>query len=100
MPLQTLVKQSYEERIFTIDFSSKMASNATISSVVSLQSANLAFVTGSSNLTIAAITPAGQTVQALYQGGTSGELYQITCKILDSNSQRLEFDGLLKVQDE
>lgn len=98
--MQTLTKQSYEERVFSFDFSGKMASDATISSVVSIVPTIEGYVTGSSNVTVASITSSGQVVQAIYRGGTSGETYKITAKILDSNSQRLELDGLLRVQDE
>lgn len=100
MTLQTLTKQSYEERVFSIDFSGKMAAGATIASVVSIVPTSEGFVTGSTNITVASISAVGQVVQAIYRGGTSGELYKITAKVVDSNSQRLEFDGYLKVQDE
>lgn len=98
--MQTLTKQSYEERVFSFDFSGKMASDATISSVVSIVPTIEGYVTGSTNVTVASITTSGQIVQALYRGGTSGEVYKITAKIVDSNSQRLELDGYLRVQDE
>jgi hypothetical protein len=100
MALSTLQKQSYEERVFSFDFSGKMASDATISSVVSIVPTIEGYVTGSTNVTVGSITTVGQTVQALYRAGTSGELYKITAKIVDSNSQRLEMDGFLRVQDE
>lgn len=100
MTLQTLTKQSYEERVFTFDFSGKMTTDATISSVVSIVPTSEGYVSGSTLVTVASITTSGQLVQALYRGGTSGEVYKITAKIVDSNSQRLELDGYLRVQDE
>lgn len=100
MPLQTLVKQSYEERIFQFDFSGKMADGATLSSVVSCVSANQGFVTGSGDITVAATSVSGVYLQAIFSGGTSGELYKITAKAIDSNGQKLEADGFLRVQDE
>ena len=100
MTLQTLTKQSYEERVFSLDFSGKMAAAATITSVVSIVPTIEGYVTGSTNVTVASITIVGQLVQAIYRGGTSGEVYKITAKVLDSDSQRLELDGYLRVQDE
>ena len=100
MPLQTLVKQSYEERIFQFDFSGKMADGSTLSSVVSCVSANQGFVTGSGDVTVAAPSVSGVYLQAIFSGGTSGELYKITAKAIDSTGQKLEADGFLRVQDE
>ena len=100
MPLQTLVKQSYEERIFQFDFSGKMEAGATLSSVVSCTSANQGFVSGSGDITIAAPSVSGVFLQALFSGGTSGELYKVTAKAIDSTGQKLEADGYLRVQDE
>lgn len=100
MALTTLQKQSYEERVFQFDFSGKMASDATISSVVSIVPTIEGYVPGSINITVASISAVGQLVQAIYRGGTSGEIYKITAKVVDSNGQRLELEGLLRVQDE
>ena len=100
MALQTLTKQSYEERLFSFDFSGKMSTSATISSVVSVVVTNLGNVSGSTSVSVASIAASGQTVQAVYSGGTSGETYKITAKAIDSDGQKLEVDGLLRVQDE
>lgn len=100
MTLQTLTKQAYEERIFQFDFSGKMEATATISSIVSIISTNLGNVSGSTNVTVASAAASAQVAQALFSGGTSGETYQITAKVIDSDGQKLEADGLLRVQDE
>ena len=93
MTLQTLTKQSYEERIFQFDFSGKMETGATISSLVSV-------VSDGAGLTISAASASGALVQALFSGGNSGTTYKITAKAIDSNGQKLEIDGNLRVQDE
>lgn len=100
MALQTLTKQSYEERIFQFDFSGKMETTATVATVVSVTSENLGFVSGSSSISIAAASASGQLVQAMFSGGTSGERYKVTAKAVDSTGQKLELDGFLRVQDE
>lgn len=96
--MQTLVKQSYEERLFSFDFSSK--SDGTISSIVSVVSSNQGNVDGSSNVTISSEAYSGLVVSAIFIGGTSGETYKLTCKVIASDGQKLELDGLLRVQDE
>lgn len=98
--MQTLTKQSYEERVFQFDFSGKMAAGATLSSVVSVTVSNQGYVTGSSAVSASAQSVSGTYLQAIYSGGTSGELYKITAKAIDSSGQKLELDGFLRVQDE
>lgn len=93
MTLQTLTKQSYEERIFQFDFSGKMDSGATLASVVSV-------VSDGAGLTISAASVSSTFVQAMFAGGNSGTTYKITAKAIDSNGQKLEMDGYLRVQDE
>jgi hypothetical protein len=100
MTLQTLTKQSFEERLFQYDFSELMSSTGTITIVTSIVPTNLGKVSGSSNISITTITFSGQVVQAMHVGGTSGETYKVTAKVVDSDGQRLELDGLLRVQDE
>jgi hypothetical protein len=97
--LTTLEKQSYEERIFEFDLSGLMATAATIASVVSVVSVNQNLVGGSSNVTISGEVASGQSVKALFVGGTSQELYKITCKAIDTDGQKLEWDGYLAVRD-
>ena len=77
-----------------------MATSATLSSAVSVASTNQGTVAGSANITISTITLSGQVLQALFIGGTSGEIYKVTAKVIDSDSQKLEMDGFLKVLDE
>lgn len=93
MALQTLFKQSYEERIFQFDFSAFMATGATLSSVVSV-------VSDGAGLTISSAAVSGTLCQALFAGGSSGTTYKITAKVIDSDGQKLELDGNLRVQDE
>jgi len=99
MTLQTIVKQSTEDRLFQYDFSEAMAATATIASVVSIVPTNLGNIAGSSNISITTITFSGQVVQAMHIGGTDGETYKVTAKIVDSDGQRLEIDGYLAVLD-
>lgn len=93
MTLQTLFKQSYEERIFQFDFAGMMGTGATLASYVSVVSDNVA-------LTISSIGVSGTICQAMFIGGVSGTTYKITAKVIDSDGQKLEMDGLLRVQDE
>lgn len=100
MMLQTLYKQTWEERLLQFDFSDGMDAAGTIASVDSVTGASLGHVAGSVAVTISTVTYAGQVVQAKFAGGTSGETYKITARIVDSDGQRLELDGYLRVQDE
>lgn len=100
MALQTLFKQSAEQRNFQFDFAGKMADGATISSYDPLTFVNRGDVDGSGDITISSTTASGTLLQAKYAGGTNGETYRITARVTDSNGQVLEHDGLLKVQDE
>ena len=93
MDLQTLFKQSYEERIFQFDFAEMMSSTATLSSYVSVSS-------DTAGLTISSIAVSGTVCQAMFAGGSSGTTYKITAKVIDSDGQKLEMDGNLRVQDE
>lgn len=97
--LTTLEKQSYEKRLFEFDLSGLMDAAATISTVVSVVSVNQNLVGGSSNVTISGEVASGQSVKAFFEGGTSQELYKITCKAVDSTGQNLEWDGFLAVRD-
>jgi len=93
MALQTLFKQSYEERIFQFDFAALMSSSATLSSVVSV-------VSDGAGLTISSAGVSGTLCQALFAAGNTGTTYKITAKVIDSDGQKLELEGNLRVQDE
>lgn len=97
--LITCEKQPYEERKFSFNFASKMAEDATITSINSITS-SLKSGGGVASLTINGQTAAGQKVEALYGGGTTGQTYKVTCKVTDSQGQELELDGLLKVKEQ
>lgn len=94
--LATLEKTSYAERIFAFDFSDQMDDAATIASVVSVTAA---MVSGSGSLTISGAAPDGQNVKALFAGGVAGSVYQVTAKAIDTDGQKLEWDGYLAVRD-
>lgn len=100
MTLQTLTKQEYEEPKFQFDFAGKMADGATLSSIVSVAFVNRGDVDGSDDITISGTTISGTYLQASYIGGTTGETYKITARVIDSEGQKLEMDGLLLVLNE
>ena len=100
MALQILVKQNWEERLWAFEFNEWLKA-ATVASVVNdtIIIAAAGKVTQTAALTADNIAISGQQVQAMFKGGTNGEEYHVTCRIVGSDSQRLELDGLVRIRD-
>lgn len=94
----TLEKQEWEKRQYSIDFSALMSSSETISSISSITSARLGG-DGTSDLTISDYSISGNTITFWIEGGTNRYRYKIEGRIITSAGQQLEVDGILRVID-
>lgn len=92
----TLEKQPYERRQYSMDFTALMTTGETISSY-GVTSEVLGG--GTSNLTIDTIAVSGQTLTFWIEGGTSRSRYKIECRVVTSIGQQLEADGILLCRD-
>lgn len=88
----TLVKQPSESRLYDFEFANLLASGVTLSSVQSLTA-------DSAGLTLGSATVSGTRVQVRIGAGTHGATYKLTCIAVDSQSNVLEAEGYLSVQD-
>ncbi len=87
-----LDKQPTESDLFDIDFTPKLVTGDTISSVTSV-------ATAQAGLTIGAPLLSSPKVQVRISGGTDGTLYKITAIVVTSNGNTLETDVFLRVED-
>ena len=92
----TLTKQPYEYRQYSMDFSALMTTGETIDSY-SITSELIGG--GTSDLTIDNAASSGQTVTFWIDGGTERGRYKIECRAVTSIGQKLEADGILRVVD-
>jgi hypothetical protein len=91
VPVETLVKQPAESRLFSMDFSPLMATGETISAVSSCT----ALPTG---LTISGAATSGQVATARIAAGTAGTKYKVTFVVTTSAGNTLEAEGVLQVR--
>jgi len=93
---QQLEKQPAETRVFTIDFSSLLATGETITvdTVYSELRGG-----GTSDLTLANPSVSGQTVLVQISGGTDRAVYRVEVTVTTSTAQVLQGDGVLKITD-
>jgi len=92
---QNLIKQSSEILTFVMDFSNVLASDETITTIVSVLSELRGG--GTSNLTVSSGTIVGKTVSMVISGGTRAQTYRIEVIITSSGGSTIEGDGLLKI---
>ncbi len=95
--LPVLAKQPSEERVFRMDFANKMTTK--LASVVSVSAVKQGRKTGSSSIAITDAALLGTAISMVISGGTDGEAYKVTGKVLDEGGNTLEADGLLLVRD-
>ena len=97
-----LTKRASEQRLYSFEFSKQIevAAGQTLSTPV--VSANLMVngqPTGTSDLTLGSAAISGTQVQFAVSGGTSGNIYRITCTAaLSANSATLKEFGDLRVR--
>jgi hypothetical protein len=96
--LEILRKQPTTDAVRNMDFTAVMGT-ATISSISSAVAVNQGVISGSSDVTIGTTSIDGLLVQLPLSGGTHGEDYLITVKIVDSNTEDQEGDGILQVRE-
>lgn len=94
----TLSKQPQEVRKYMMDFSNKLASGESISSISSVSSEKLGG--GATDLSITSEALTGTTgVSMIIASGSTGGRYKIEVIVTTDASQTLEGDGYLHVSD-
>ena len=88
----TLEQQSTETRLLTMEFTEKMSTGETISSLDTSSSLP-------AGITFGAVTLDKRAVNLLCSGGTNGKQYKITMIVTTSLGQVLENEGYLKIKD-
>jgi hypothetical protein len=97
--MESLTKQSYEKLAYDFEFADVMSTGEEIDSVVSVVWTACGVVTGASALTASTPTSSEQTAQSVVEGGTHGESYKGTAKVIGTTGQKYELEGLLEVID-
>lgn len=97
MALVTNEKQPFEEVDLTFDFSNRgIADGVSIASVTSITAA---LVSGTGSLVVSGTVYSGLTASARFSGGTAGDRFKLTAKVVMSDGQKYECDGYLKVKE-
>ena len=92
--LPLLEKVISETRTYFIDFTEKIR-NAEIANINSISTTPLGRVTSASALNVSNYGIDGDAVFFSISGGTAGEVYRVTARVLDSSGQTLEGSGAL-----
>jgi hypothetical protein len=92
----TLTKQPYEYRQYSMDFSALMTTGETISTYTVTSEL---IGGGTTDLVIDTIASSGQIITFWIDGGTQRNRYKIECRVVTSIGQKLEADGILRVID-
>lgn len=98
MALEVCEKQPWEELDFEFDLAAKMAAGATLASITAIIIDPLGTIP-SPSLSFSNPTLSGSRMKARYAGGLSGERYRVTFRGVDSNGQKLEHEGVVKVKE-
>jgi hypothetical protein len=96
--LEELVKLPAESILYDMDFTKRMASGETISSISSSVFTNLGRVTGSSDITLGTPSYLGNKVQIRISDGTAEESYKVTITVTTSLGNTRIGNGLLRVE--
>ena len=91
------LKQPTEQLVYEFDFSARLGA-ATIASIAAATVTAKGQVTQVTALTIGTQAFAGAAVRLRLDGGTDGELYLVTVRIVDSTAQTHELDAEFAVQ--
>ena len=90
--MSVLTKQPSEARVLYIEFSAKLASGDSLSSITSVTEAT-------STITIASTAISGTKVQGTYSGGSDKSTYHIVAIVVTTLGETLEADVYLRVID-
>lgn len=99
MALTTLDKQPWESLPFNMNMAKSLPSGESIASVDSVTAAAQNLVSGSSALTVGATSYSGQVAQVVLSGGTDGELYLVTFRVIGENGSQVEGEGYMQVRE-
>lgn len=92
---EVLTKQVSESELFDFDFTSRMPTGATVSSINNLVAGQLPGTPA--GLTITESSIAGPRVQFRAAGGTNEATYKIECVVTTSTGDILEHEGYIHV---
>ena len=90
--MSVLYKQPSESKVLSIEFADQLASGDSLASITSVTES-----TG--GITIASTSISGTTVVGTYSSGTDGTTYHIVAIVVTANSETLEVDVFLRVED-
>jgi hypothetical protein len=93
MSIPTLEKQPGESKIFSMNFTARIASSATIASITSITA------TPAGLTLVGSATAVGKKVFQRISGGTNLASHLITIVIVDSDGNTVEGEGRLNVFD-
>ena len=100
---ETLNKQPWEDRLYDMDFSPRLATGENLTGTPTVTEQTVDQQTGvktaSTDLTIGTATVSLQTAQVRISAGLSGVLYEITFRASTTLSNSVEAEGLLLVLD-
>lgn len=96
--LPVLEKQPREIRPFWVDFT-PATEEAQIVSIEAVDVANLARVSNSEDVVVESQEISGDSVRVVLSGGTDGEAYRVTARVVLSDGTKVENDGILQVRD-
>ena len=96
--LEELTKLPGESILFDMDFSKRMATGESISSISSETSTSINRVAGSTNLTLGTSSFSGNIVQLRISDGTADESYIIQITVITNLGNTRIGKGLLRVE--
>ena len=91
-------KFSNEVKVFTFDYTDKLNTGDTVSSIDSITITNQNQVSGSTDIVKDSQAKNDTSVQGTFSGGTVNEFYKITCSANTANGEKLVVLGLIKVK--
>lgn len=97
--LAALRKTAAESRIFYMDVSARVPSDASISGTPTVTATAYGLVTGASAVTVGTVTVSSNVLKFTLSGGTNLEDYVIKATITLSPTETLVCRGLLQVRD-
>lgn len=97
--MDVLTKQPGEKRIIAFDFGERLTGTKAIDPLgaITVAAVNQGLVSGSAALTLSGTSIVGDALQVFADGGTHGEDYVMTARIVDTEYERHEIDVTLRV---
>ena len=97
--LEETEKRTTDKCFFTFNFRKYVAEGVVVSSIVTVTATKKNKVAASADLVVSGEVTIGQKIGAFFDGGTSGEDYDLVGRGIMSDGQNLAIAGLLHVLD-